>query len=166
MRILSTISMLAVASLMLGCNKDSTDQTSTDGTTSTDRSTSERTGNLEPTARDSQSSVYSDTNQAGVKADNSGKNVRDRAPESLTPEEQGGSEADREVTRNIRRAITAQDALSVSAKNIKIITVNGKVTLRGPVASEQEKQTIAAEAQRVAGSGTVDNQLEIKPADQ
>lgn len=54
------------------------------------------------------------------------------------------------------------DSLSAMAKNIKVITIDGKVTLRGPVHSEQEKQSIASMAEKVAGTGTVNNQLEVK----
>jgi len=56
----------------------------------------------------------------------------------------------------------ADKSLSTTAKNVKIITVNGVVTLRGPVNSPQEKETIEATAQHIAGTNTVDNQLEIK----
>jgi hypothetical protein len=54
------------------------------------------------------------------------------------------------------------DELSTAGKNIKIITVDGKVTLRGPVNSDQEQQAIAAAAQSVAGVNSLDNQLEVK----
>jgi len=98
--------------------------------------------------------------------DNTGKNVRDRADGTLTPEDQGGSEADREMTRQIRRAITSADQASMDAKNIKIITRDGTVTLRGPVQNDQERQTIAAMAQKIPGVHAVDNQLEVKSQNQ
>jgi osmotically-inducible protein OsmY len=53
------------------------------------------------------------------------------------------------------------DSLSTTAKNIKIITANGMVTLRGPVKNPQEKSTIEAKAQTIAGADRVDSQLEI-----
>jgi osmotically-inducible protein OsmY len=53
-------------------------------------------------------------------------------------------------------------SLSFTAKNVKIITVNGKVTLRGPVKSEQERATIEAAAKKIAGAGQVENLLELK----
>jgi osmotically-inducible protein OsmY len=95
-------------------------------------------------------------------ADNTGRNVRDRSDATLTPGDQGGTESDREITRQIRRTITSNDQLSSNAKNVKIITANGKVTLRGPVKSDQEKQTIATAAQGVAGVSSVDNQIEVE----
>ena len=94
-------------------------------------------------------------------ADNTERNVRDRYDANVTPLDQGESESDREITRQIRRAITANDQLSVNAKNIKIITVNGKVTLRGPVENEQEMKTITAAASGASGVSAIDNQLDV-----
>jgi hyperosmotically inducible periplasmic protein len=94
-------------------------------------------------------------------ADNSKKNQRDRDPSALTPGDQGGSEADRTITQKIRQTVVKDGALSMNAKNVKIITVDGVVTLRGPVKSDQEKATIAAYAQGVDGVKRVDNQLEL-----
>jgi hyperosmotically inducible protein len=99
--------------------------------------------------------------QAAVEADNTGRNVRDRNDQTKTPTDQGESEADRKISQNIRQAITADDSLSTNGKNVKIITSDGTVTLRGPVKNDQEKSTIAAKAQQVAGVKNVDNQLEI-----
>jgi hypothetical protein len=67
------------------------------------------------------------------KNDNTGKNVRDRDSNNLTPLDQSESESDRTITQEIRKAVMADDSLSTNAKNIKIITINGVVTLRGPV---------------------------------
>ena len=95
-------------------------------------------------------------------ADNSAKNARDRGDQTVTPTDQGGSAADREVTANIRKAIVDDDALSMNAHNVKIITKDGVVTLRGPVKNASEKTSVAAKAQKVAGVKRVDNQLEIE----
>jgi osmotically-inducible protein OsmY len=95
-------------------------------------------------------------------ADNTGKNVRDRGDDTLTPTDQGGSEADRELTARIRKAIVADDELSMLAHNVKIITVDGSVTLRGPVENASEKAAVAAKAKQIAGASRVDNQLEIE----
>jgi hyperosmotically inducible periplasmic protein len=94
--------------------------------------------------------------------DNTGRNVRDRSGATLTPGDQSENEADRTVTKRLRQAVVADDSLSTTAKNVKIITINGVVTLRGPVNSPQEKQNIEAKALQVAGAVRVDNQLEIK----
>ena len=72
------------------------------------------------------------------------------------------SAADRALTQRIQQAVAADELLSTAAKNIKIITLNGVVTLWGPVTSLQEKESIGAKAQYIAGSNNVDNQLELK----
>jgi hyperosmotically inducible protein len=95
-------------------------------------------------------------------ADNSAMNVRDRAPAAMTAGEQSNAKGDVELTRKIRRSVVEDDALSMMAHNVKIISVNGSVTLRGPVKTEQEKTVIASKAQALAGAGNVDNQLEVK----
>lgn len=98
----------------------------------------------------------------GTKADNSGINKRDTNSAALTPMDQGGSESDRKLTQQIRQDLMKDKSLSFTAKNVKIITINGKVTLRGPVKSEAERSSIEAAARRAAGSGAqVDSQLEI-----
>ena len=98
-------------------------------------------------------------------ADNTGRNVRDRDGGTLTPTDQGGSDTDRHITAQIRREIVANDALSTNAHNVKIITTDGVVTLRGPVKTTQEKVTVGAVAQRATGVKRVDNQLEVERAD-
>jgi hyperosmotically inducible periplasmic protein len=99
--------------------------------------------------------------QTAVEPDNSGRNVRDRDDQNKTTGDQSENEADRTISQNIRRAVTADDSLSTNAKNVKIITNNGTVTLRGPVKSEKEKAEIEAKAKQVAGVKSVDNQLEV-----
>ena len=97
---------------------------------------------------------------AQTAADNSGRN-KDADGATKTSGDQSESEADRTITQTIRQAIVADDSLSTNAKNVKIITVDGTVTLRGPVKSDKEKEAIVAKAQQVAGVKKVDNQLEI-----
>jgi hyperosmotically inducible periplasmic protein len=99
--------------------------------------------------------------QTAVEPDNSGRNVRDRSGDTKTPGDQSENEADRTITQNIRQAITGDESLSTNAKNVKIITNDGTVTLRGPVKSEKEKTEIEAKAKQVAGVKRVDNQLEV-----
>jgi osmotically-inducible protein OsmY len=96
--------------------------------------------------------------------DNTGRNVRDRDDRTLTAEDQSEKESDRDLTQKIRQAVVEDDSLSMSAHNIKIITVDGVVTLRGPVESAQERNAIAAKAVKIAGAGKVKNQLETAPA--
>jgi osmotically-inducible protein OsmY len=103
--------------------------------------------------------------QSRPDADNTGRNVRDRDGQTRTPTDQGESGLDRDITASIRREIVANDALSTNAHNVKIITVDGIVTLRGPVKTVQEKATVAAAAKHAAGVRRVDDQLEIERRD-
>jgi len=97
----------------------------------------------------------------GYAADNSGKNARDRSDAAVTAGDQSNAKADVTITQAIRDAVVADKALSTNAHNVKIITADGVVTLRGPVGSAAEKESIGAAAQRVAGVGKVENELEI-----
>jgi hyperosmotically inducible protein len=94
--------------------------------------------------------------------DNTGRNVRDRGGATMTPGDQSESEADRTMTQQIRRAVVSDDSLSTMAKNVKIITADGVVTLRGPVENPNEKEAIETKARQLAGINKVDNQLEVK----
>jgi osmotically-inducible protein OsmY len=95
-------------------------------------------------------------------ADNTGVNTRDREPAAKTPIDQNENQADVDITANIRKRVV-DTKMSVNAQNVKIITQDGKVTLRGPVASAEEKQQIEEIAKSVAGADKVDSQLEIAP---
>lgn len=94
--------------------------------------------------------------------DNTRVNKRDQNDAKLVPTDQGNNEADLKTTQEIRQALVKDKTLSFGAKNVKIITVNGKVTLRGPVSSAAERATIEAAARKVAGATQVDSQLEVK----
>ncbi len=95
-------------------------------------------------------------------ADNTERNTRDRDGGTLTPLDQGDSKADTETTAQIRKAILDVEGLSLNAKNVKVITKDGLVTLRGPVKSAEEKRQIGEIATRIAGDDKTDNQLEVK----
>ena len=94
-------------------------------------------------------------------ADNTERNVRDKDGKSLTVFDQGGSEADRNITAAIRKSIVDNDALSTNAHNVKIITLDGVVTLRGPVDSPAEKTKVEALAKSASGVKRVESQLEV-----
>ena len=79
----------------------------------------------------------------------------------MTPLDQGNSQADVNTTAQIRKEILATQNITTNAKNVKIITLNGRVTLRGPVNTADEKSRIAEIADRIASPGNVDNQLEV-----
>ncbi|HEX5661081.1 MAG TPA: BON domain-containing protein [Polyangiales bacterium] len=97
----------------------------------------------------------------GVPADNTEINERDRSSAALTPMDQSESEPDRDLLQRIRKAVIADDSLSFDAKNVKIITRNGQVTLRGAVANAREKASIEKAARDAAGIDRVTNQLEV-----
>jgi hypothetical protein len=99
---------------------------------------------------------------AGTPPDNTKVNERDTNTAAPTPGDQGNNQTDLKITQQIRQAVMADDSLSFTAKNVKIITQNGKVTLRGPVKSEDERSRIEAAARKVAGAVQVDNQIEVK----
>ncbi len=94
-------------------------------------------------------------------ADNTKINDRDRHG-ALTPMDQGGSDGERKITQAIRKGVVADKSLSFTAKNVKIITVGGKVTLRGPVKTDAERASIESQARNTPLVTDVDNQLEVK----
>lgn len=96
--------------------------------------------------------------------DNSKVNQRDQKPAQMTADDQSNKKSDVQITADIRKAVMADSTLSTYAHNVKIITKNGKVTLKGPVRSAEEKTTVAAKATEVAGATNVTNQISIAPA--
>ena len=95
-------------------------------------------------------------------ADNTRVNKGDSGSSALTPMDQGGAASDRKITQMIRKAVVGDHSLSFTAKNVKIITQGGKVTLRGAVKTDQERASIEAAARKYAADGQVDNQIEVK----
>lgn len=95
--------------------------------------------------------------------DNTKVNERDRNAAEPTADQQKENRPDRDITRDIRRSIMQDKSLSTYAHNVKIISQNGMVTLKGPVRSEDEKAAIEAKAAEIAGKDKVTNQLEVKP---
>jgi osmotically-inducible protein OsmY len=94
-------------------------------------------------------------------ADNTGVNKRDRDTNAKTPINQDEDQADVDRTAAIRKRVLEIKDLSVDGRNVKIITQKGKVTLRGPVDSEAERDQIEAIAKELTGPENVDCQLEV-----
>ena len=94
--------------------------------------------------------------------ENTEVNARDKDNTTLTPEDQKETESDIKITADIRKAIIKNKSLSVDAQNVKIITRNGLVTLRGPVETKKESKKLKKIAKHTPGVLKVDNQLEIK----
>jgi hyperosmotically inducible protein len=93
--------------------------------------------------------------------DNTKKN-RDQS--SPTADQQKMNPSDRAITQKIRKAVMADKSLSTYAHNVKIVAQDGKVTLRGPVRSDDEKRSVEAKAAAVVGEGNVTSQIEITPS--
>ena len=130
---------LVAASLSVGCGND--------------RTAEQRDENADRTGTRPEESTTDPTNTA--------INERDRNEANPTPTDQSMNEQDTKLVASIRQLVMDDDALSMEAKNVKIIATNGMVTLRGPVKSDAERTAIAAKAEQVAGTGRVDNQLEV-----
>ena len=97
-----------------------------------------------------------------AKSDNTATNERDRSGETKTSGDQSNSSADIKTTQAIRQALMKDGELSTTAKNIKVITANGHITLRGPVKTAQEKARVDQLAKSAAGGAQIDNQLDVK----
>jgi osmotically-inducible protein OsmY len=96
-------------------------------------------------------------------SDNSKMNQRDRDPSEPAADRQSNNQSDRDITQQVRQAINADKTFSTYAHNVKVITQNGQVTLKGPVRSEEEKRAIEAKATAIAGDGKVTSELTVKP---
>jgi len=143
--------VLAVA--LVGCGDDMAKKsTPAPATTPASSTTYDNHGNTPTTTADKPVVVSP--------ADNTAKNARDDGT-TLTPLDQGMSDADTSITAAVRKAVVAEPEMSVKAQNAKIITKNGVVTLRGPVATSAESSKIMTIAQRTPGVQRVDNQLEV-----
>src|SRR5580700_9479112 len=101
--------------------------------------------------------------QASPAVDNTKTNERDRSTNEPTADQQKDNRSDRDITQQIRQSIMKDKSLSTYAHNVKIITQNGQVTLKGPVRSEEEKKTVETKAIEVAGQNKVTSELNIKP---
>jgi hyperosmotically inducible periplasmic protein len=138
MRKISWLLLISSLCLSLGCTSESSTST-TEGREALPPSTPPPASDADNTARNADTSVSSETAIA-----------------------QGESKADIEMTAAIRKAVVDDKALSVNAHNVKIMTANAVVTLRGPVKSEEEKKSIEAKAKQVAGVARIDNLLEVE----
>jgi osmotically-inducible protein OsmY len=94
--------------------------------------------------------------------DNTKANKGDQSSVAVTADQQKNNKPDREMAKEIRKAIVDDGSLSTYAHNVKVIVRNGNVTLRGPVHSDDEKKTVESYAVKVAGSGNVTNDMTVK----
>ena len=138
-----------------------TDTTNQGGPATQEFATGERapvTTNGNATATPTDRSAAPNTDPSNTRV-----NERDRNSANLTPMDQGSSASDRTITQQIRKDLMKDKSLSFSAKNVKVITIDGKVTLRGTVKSEAERSAVEAAARRATGGdgARVDSQLEV-----
>lgn len=127
-------------------------------TAAVDRGQEGATGSAErakPDKADSES-------DAGRDKDNTGVDKRDRDENAETAGRQKNAKSDVKLTAEIRRAITKDKSLSMNAHNVKIIAKDGKVTLKGPVATAEEKKTVEDKAEEIAGAGAITSEIEVK----
>jgi len=159
---------ISLGFLVAGCDRTADQNASTDTRSPTTTTTTNTTTDPNNTSRnlgtDSRAPARSNpTDTSGNNADNTSRNRDDLNNNTKTPESQSNSSEHIKITADIRRAIMDDDTMSVNAQNCKIITdKNGVVTLRGPVASQAEKDAIQAKAEIVVGAGRVVNELEVK----
>jgi osmotically-inducible protein OsmY len=141
-----TLGLIAAAALCFGCEPVNSDRAvPVAGAAPADTTTTTATTSTNPGA-----------------PNNTGVNKRDADGATKTPFDQKENQADIDRTAEIRKRILDTPDTSTNARNCKVITANGKVTLRGPVDSEAERELIVKIATAVAGEGNVDNQLEVK----
>jgi len=114
------------------------------------------------TGEDSSKGAYRLEHNGNTAADNTAQNIQDRSGQTLTPINQGTSDADMDTTRQIRKQVMSAEGLSVNARNCKIITLDGKVYLRGTVNTDDEKRIIGDIAAKVASATNVNNDLMVQ----
>ncbi len=108
--------------------------------------------------------VFAQSTDPQTKPDNSKINQRDRNADEATADQQKMNPADRDLTARIRKDIMADKTLSTYAHNVKVISQDGMVTLKGPVRSDEEMRTILAKAAEAAGGKEkVNNEMSVKP---
>jgi osmotically-inducible protein OsmY len=101
--------------------------------------------------------------EGSTPADNTTVNQRDRNPNEPTADRQKNNPSDRDIEQQVRQAIMKDKSLSTYAHNVKVITQDGQVTLKGPVRSDEEKRAIEAKATEIVGENKVTSELEVKP---
>ena len=102
-----------------------------------------------------------DSTMQATPSDNTKVNQRDRHSSEPTADQQANNRSDTDITKQLRHALVSDKSLSTYAHNVKIITQNGSVTLKGPVRSEEEKQAVEQKAASVVGADHVSSQLSV-----
>lgn len=101
------------------------------------------------------------SNTSTAAGDNTKINQRDQNKSEATADQQKNSRSDLDITKEIRRSLTQDKSLSTYAHNVKVITQDGKVTLKGPVRSDEEKSTVTARAAQIAGAANINDEMTV-----
>jgi hyperosmotically inducible periplasmic protein len=101
------------------------------------------------------------TQDKTTKPDNTRVNQADRAPGAVTADQQKNNKTDKETTRQIRKALVGDKSLSTYAHNVKVISQNGTVTLKGPVKTDDEKKAVESKAAEVAGASNIKSEITV-----
>ena len=152
---------LTLVSFVSQAENAASDRNTTTGNPHSTNTNSTGTENNYPMNRGNNTDSYKFNNTEENKADNTGMNKRDRDDRTVTPMNQSNNKEDLEITQAIRKSLMKQD-LSTNAKNIKVITQNGDVTLRGPVNNKAELEKVTQLAKAVPGIKNLNNELEVK----
>lgn len=107
--------------------------------------------------------VFAQDQPSDRKPDNTSVNKRDRQKDEPTADQQKENVADRDMAKNIRRALVKDKSLSTYAHNVKVVSEGGVVTLKGPVRSDEEKHAVEAKAAEVAGADHVKSEISVAP---
>lgn len=167
---IALIGWIVITAALVGCDQMNTDRTTaplpetTPPATTTTDSTTGGPVTTDPTPATSSTPATSADATRPTSPDNTAVNERDAVRDTKTPIDQDENQADVTRTAEIRKRLLDQPDMSVNARNAKIITSQGKVTLRGPVDSEAERDALVKIATEIAGAENVDNQLEVVPA--
>jgi hyperosmotically inducible periplasmic protein len=106
------------------------------------------------------SSAWAQNTPAG---DNSKVNQRDQSQSEPTADQQKNNKSDLDITKAIRQSLVKDKSLSTYAHNVKVIAQNGKVTLKGPVRSDEEKSTVVGKAAQVVGHANITDEMTVVP---
>ncbi len=107
-------------------------------------------------------SLQAAQNESQRPPDNTAVNKQDRDRSAPTADQGKNNLSDRDLMQHIRKDVVHDKSLSTYGHNVKVIAQHGRVTLKGPVHSEDEKRAVEEHARRYAGEGNVDNQLTVK----
>jgi hypothetical protein len=163
MRTYFWITVTAASLALLGCAEDASRKPAANNTRPGSNTTTNEAGGRTTVSKPAVGGGETPATSTTTRPDNTAVNQRDRDDKAVVPTDQGNNQQDLNVTADIRKRILQNKEMSTDAQNVKIITLGGKVTLRGPVASDAEKKIVEDIAKDVAGADKVTCELEVAP---